>query len=217
MRRFLRDEKGMIMIEGLIVFVVTTILLIIVISVFNVLYQIWNVQSVANDTASKLAQTYSYSEPASKANMVDGSVSALSKARLRPYRYMINKSGFEDSARERARSHGINRLSGLIYYAPGNTIDVKTEIIGDSLARRHVEVTVTHQFNLPLRNLLEYIGLEGALVYTAVGYADCIDMLDYLTTVDFVDHATDPNYWFKSKTVKAINGLLSLIGKFVND
>jgi hypothetical protein len=99
--------------------------------------------------------------------------------------------------------------------ARNSDIDVTTEIKSDYLARRHVEVTVTSKFVVPFHNAFEYIGLGNALTYRATGYADCVDLLDYLNTVEFVDHATDPKRWFKSKTVKAINSLLSLIDKFV--
>ena len=216
MKRVWKNQNGMIMIESLIVFIFTVFLLMMVIGMLTMLYQRWNIQSVATDAATKLAQTYQYSETLSQAKMTSGQISASDALLLRPYRYIFHRASFEDDARQRAVIYAEERLDNLMFYIVGSDSSVTASIESDFLARRHVEVRISSKFTVPFQSVLDGFGLGNGFEYSVTGYADCIDMLDYLTTVDFVDHVTDPNYWFKSKTVNAINSMLKLISMFVN-
>lgn len=50
------------MLESLIVYTITVFLLFFLLSIFSILFQAWNVQIIANETAAKAAQTYKLSE-----------------------------------------------------------------------------------------------------------------------------------------------------------
>ena len=214
MRHLWKNQDGMIMIEGLIVFTFTIFLLMMVLGMFTFLYQVWNIKSVANETAARLAQTYPYSEPASQAAMISGEISSSQALKLRPYRYLINKSGFEADAVERANSFAAYRLEGLLFNGGSGDIQIQTEIVSDSLARRHVEVTITSRFIVLFQAVMDGFGMGDAFTFTVTAYADCVDMLDYLNTVDFTRHATSLE-WTGSKTLTFVNGILKLISKFV--
>ena len=52
------NESGEVMLEGLIVYTITVFLLFFLLAIFSVLFQAWNVQTIANETAAKAAATY---------------------------------------------------------------------------------------------------------------------------------------------------------------
>jgi hypothetical protein len=163
------------MLEGLIVFIITTILLMLTIAMFSLLYQRWNMQTFANDSAKKLAQTYAYSEPLSQADITTGEIDADRATKVRHYRYTWKKAEFEAYAKGRVGDFTFDRLRSSMLILLGSNTEITTEIKSDFLARRHVEVTITSTFVVPYQNVFIYMGLGDALTYQVTGYADCVD------------------------------------------
>lgn len=54
----MKNEKGEVMLESLIVYSVTIFLLFFILAIFSVLFQHWNIQTVANESVIRVAQTY---------------------------------------------------------------------------------------------------------------------------------------------------------------
>lgn len=61
MKKDLKNEKGEVMLESLIVYSVTIFLLFFILAIFSVLFQRWNIQTIANESATRVAQTYRFS------------------------------------------------------------------------------------------------------------------------------------------------------------
>ena len=80
----LRYEKGMEMIEGMIVMTIMVFVLTMFLSFGFLLYQQLAVYSVANDTASRLAQSYAYPD----SDPVMGFISRTMKCSVSPFRYL---------------------------------------------------------------------------------------------------------------------------------
>ena len=51
-------DKGEVMLESLIVYTITIFLLFFILAIFSVLFQRWNIQTIANESATRVAQTY---------------------------------------------------------------------------------------------------------------------------------------------------------------
>lgn len=51
-------DKGEVMPESLIVYTITIFLLFFILAIFSVLFQRWNIQTIANESATRVAQTY---------------------------------------------------------------------------------------------------------------------------------------------------------------
>lgn len=57
-KKRMKNEKGEVMLESLIVYSVTIFLLFFILAIFSVLFQRWNIQTIANESAARVAQTY---------------------------------------------------------------------------------------------------------------------------------------------------------------
>ena len=54
----MKNENGEVMLESLIMYSVTIFLLFFILAIFSVLFQRWNIQTIANESATRVAQTY---------------------------------------------------------------------------------------------------------------------------------------------------------------
>ena len=85
LRKVRKDENGMIMIETLIVFTVTIFLLFFILAIFSVMYQRWNIQTIANETAAKISQTYRFKNE----DLYDTELSKSDITSVKHYRYFF--------------------------------------------------------------------------------------------------------------------------------
>ncbi len=58
MKQFFRREDGMMMVEGMLALLATIMVLICLLGFGFLFYQQWAVCNIANDTATRIAQTY---------------------------------------------------------------------------------------------------------------------------------------------------------------
>lgn len=89
-----KNEKGEVMIESLIVYTIT-ILLFFILAIFSVLFQRWNIQTIANEAATRVAQTYKLMD----ADVDTGYVSKSEVTEVREYRYIWKNSELQNSAK----------------------------------------------------------------------------------------------------------------------
>ncbi len=54
----IKNENREVMLESLIVYSVTIFLLFFILTIFSVFFQRWNIQTIANEAATRVAQTY---------------------------------------------------------------------------------------------------------------------------------------------------------------
>lgn len=85
-KKGMKNENGDVMLESLIVYSVTIFLLFFILAIFSVLFQRWNIQTIANESATRVAQTYKLMD----ADVDTGYVSKSEVAEVREYRYIWN-------------------------------------------------------------------------------------------------------------------------------
>lgn len=84
----IRSEKGEIMLEAMIVYIITLFLLFFILAIFSILYQRWNLQTIADETVARMAQTYRFST----AEESSGYVEKEDLVKVGKYRYVLKSS-----------------------------------------------------------------------------------------------------------------------------
>lgn len=172
------EERGSLMLDGMIAMLITIMVLVFLMSIGFLFYQQWTVSMVANDTAARLAQRYPYLT----ADMISGYVSEEDVNDVPLMRYFGD--GLAEDNETRGESFALICLGQSSLATPVSDPQILVSVPYDSLGRRHVEVSITAEYEIPFGGALEYFGLDGTLTYYATGLAPCIDLLDYVTTVE---------------------------------
>lgn len=197
-------EKGEIMLEGMIITILTTFLLIWILAVGFIYYQSYLVTTITNDAAVKIAATYNNPD----SDLIMGYISSEDLSERDLYR------GFDNNALFRVNQ---NKVEAYVSYKLKQTnfagtidkVDVKLELVKDSSVRKHVEVSTECTFNTPFGSALELFGMDEQTTYTAIGRADCTDFIDYISTVDFAAYQLG-EVSKKSEIVKMVNSLIKI-------
>ncbi len=200
-----RQESGEIMLEALLVYTVTVFLLLFVLALFSVLFQAWNIQVIANETAAKAAQTYKLAD----ADIVTGYVTEEQITEVKEYRYLWKSSELENAARDKLVGYASDRLIKTTYTKQVGEPEIKMELCRDAFARRHIEVTIQGRYTVPFGEALSYAGLDSVTTYTATARAECLDLMDYVTTVDFASEQASLGQ-FDSQLVDFLDKFLGL-------
>lgn len=209
-----RNTEGAIILESIIVYPITIFLLFFVLAIFSVLYQRWNLQIIANESATRMAQTYRLSQ----ADESSGFVTEDQLVDIGAYRYMSNlvTKNMEESIDERVSSYAQWRLSRTTYTNSVGDPEIDVTVIPDSLGRRHMEVKLTGVYSVPFGESLSYFGFDSTITYETTAYADCVDIIDYINLVDYVDTQTSLKK-FGSKTIGLIDAALSLFDNIFDE
>lgn len=206
-----KGESGEIMLESLIVVTLTLFILIWLLGLGFLYYQRYVCTIVTNDAAEKIAATYN--NPSSdiimgyipaedltgrdlyrgfKREGVSGHLHRVNQARTEAYvKYILDKSNFMGVVKD---------------------VEVDMELVYDSAVRRHVEVKTTCSFRTPFGFALEYFGMDKVTTYEATACADCTDIADYISTVDY------GVMWHNGTFVKdtgLINSIVSMLNSLV--
>lgn len=199
-----KNNKGAIMLEALIVYTVTLFLLFFVLAIFTVLFQRWNLQTIANDAAARMAQTYRLN----KADEITGEVSVEELTEVGIYRYagnLITKK-METSIDKRVSDYASWRLQKTTFTKNVTEPVIKTIVHPDALGRRHIEVSIVGEYRVPFAEAMNFFGFGKTIKYEVKAYADCVDMIDYINLVDYVDTQTN----ISGKFVGFIDSILNL-------
>lgn len=205
-KEFFRSEHGMEALEGLLVITLTLFVLFYIWAFGFLLYQNWAVQYVATDTASRIAQTYAYDY----ADPITGFISTAASAQLSPYRYdenldEINANRAGKYAEYCLKNTGFSKSRGM-------EISVKT--VTDSIAQRHIEVTVTATYEIPFGFAMKFFGQSPYRQFSATGRAACVDVKNYIYTVKTINtFGSIIGKGVDSSLVKSIEKTISLIKK----
>jgi hypothetical protein len=194
------------MVESMMVFIVTLFVLLFILSVFFLLCQRANIIITANETAARAAQVYGFT----MANALTGDVGDSGNLNeVKYYRY-FGESSLIRPAEERVEAFGVLRLRKTTFAMELQAPVASLAVVDDAMSRRHVEVTITGSYTVPFGGALEYFGLDGHQEYSHTAYADCLDLIDYMNTVDFVDDATSLK-WMNNNSIKAIDSILKFL------
>lgn len=200
------NESGEVMLEGLIVHTITVFLLFFLLAIFSVLFQAWNVQTIANETAAKAAATYKLAD----SDLADPYVSVDQITGISRFRYWFGDDSLEREAETKSFEYSQDRLQKTTYTKAVTQPEVAVQVKEDTLARRHIEVTITGEYTVPFGEALSYFGFDSIAHYETTASAECLDLIDYIDTVDFAGKQCSLDI-LGSSLVGAINKMMKLI------
>ena len=200
------NESGEVMLEGLIVYTITAFLLFFLLAIFSVLFQAWNVQTIANETAAKAAATYKLAD----SDLADPYVSVEQITGISRFRYWFGDDSLEREAETKSFEYSQDRLQKTTYTKAVTQPEVVVQVKEDTLARRHIEVTITGEYTVPFGEALSYFGFDSIAHYETTASAECLDLIDYIDTVDFAGKQCSLDI-LGSSLVGAINKMMKLI------
>lgn len=200
------NESGEVMLEGLIVYTITVFLLFFLLAIFSVLFQAWNVQTIANETAAKAAATYKLAD----SDLADPYVSVDQITGISRFRYWFGDDSLEREAETKSFEYSRDRLQKTTYTKAVTQPEVAVQVKEDTLARRHIEVTITGEYTVPFGEALSYFGFDSIAHYETTASAECLDLIDYIDTVDFAGKQCSLDI-LGSSLVGAINKMMKLI------
>lgn len=200
------NESGEVMLEGLIVYTITVFLLFFLLAIFSVLFQAWNVQTIANETAAKAAATYKLAD----SDLADPYVSVDQITGISRFRYWFGDDSLEREAETKSFEYSQDCLQKTTYTKAVTQPEVAVQVKEDTLARRHIEVTITGEYTVPFGEALSYFGFDSIAHYETTASAECLDLIDYIDTVDFAGKQCSLDI-LGSSLVGAINKMMKLI------
>lgn len=207
-----KNENGEIMLESILVVIPTLFILVFLLSLGFLLYQKWNIQYLADDVAEKVALRYEYIDeelPTPSIELKDAQKTVL-------YKYLFHMDDYLKATSRKAQDYG-SLLAKKTGYGTGSGDEViEVEQEEDSLARRHIQVTVTGTYRIPFSEGLEIFGIDGERTFSAVSYAECVDIGDYMNTVVFGQQAGNI-LMGNSKVLGMINSWIGVFSQIIND
>lgn len=198
-----RREEGAVAVEGVIMMTFMIFFLVFLMAFGFLFYQQWNIVFTANDTATRLAQSYAY--PA--ADPIQGYISSGMKSSLSPFRYFGTK--LEKANAEKGEKYASWSISqGSLAYAVGEP-EIVIETAHDGFAQRHIVVDITATYEIPFGGALKFFGMDGTITYHATGRAVCTDLSDYVFSINTLKTFASNN--LGSDVYGAIDSILGLI------
>ena len=206
MRQFVQGEvSGSLMIDGMIVMLLTIITIVSLVSLGFLQFQQWAVCSIANDTAARIAQSYAYPG----ADPVIGYINVDMIDAMPLWRYGSDELAESNGRKGQKYAAWSLKKSSLAYPVSDPVIQVTT--VSNALSRRHVEVHVEAKYEIPFGGALSVFGLESAQTFGATGVAECVDILNYVNSVDTYQSLTEQTYG--GIISKAVNKVCDMIQK----
>jgi len=203
----LRKENGNLVIEASLVMTLAGIFIVVLVYLGLIVYQRTIVSTVANDSATQIAQIYalSYRDP------FLGYIDEGEFYNTELYRYVENlfDNRIDDINSRKAEWFAYYRLKKA-EILKGTNPKVSAEIIKKpgTLIQHQVVVTIEATYKIPLTSVW---GGDNGATFKATGRADCFDILDYCNTVglgvDFIDAQTKDLDFLKNlkKLIEFIN------------
>ena len=177
-----KNEKGEVVVEASIVLTITVVFITVLIYLGFYIYQYTNMQVVANEAATNVAQVYAseYKDP------IYGYISESEFYKTDLYRNLTNifTKSLDESNKKKAEWFSLYRLkktSMLNNAEPKISVDVVQK--PGKIIQKQIVVTVSQKMELPLSSVW---GSNSNSTVTVEGRADCIDLLEYFNLVDTV-------------------------------
>lgn len=210
MRSFAQGEdSGSLMLDGMIVMLLTIITLVSLVSFGFLQFQQWAVCSIANDTATRIAQSYAYSN----ADPVIGYINVDMIDAVPLWRYGKSNELAESNSRKGQKYAEWSLKKCSLAYPVSNPV-IQITTVPNALSRRHVEVQIEAEYEIPFGGALSVFGLEDTQTFGATGVAECVDILNYVNSVDAYKSLTELPYG--SKIIKTINKVGEMVQKIMD-
>ncbi len=215
----LKSESGEIMLESMIVYLITLMLLFFILAMFSVIFQRWNIQIVANETSAKIAQTYRVTTAETSNGYVSAEELNNSWNSLALFRYQFSHDVMDNSAKERADGYASNRLKKTTYTHDVKKPEISVAVDEDALPRRHIAVKIEGEYAVPFGSALSYFGFGSTTKYEVTAYSECLDMMEYLTFTDY-ESAVLERKFFKSgivtDAIDCVDAFFKLISNIID-
>jgi len=188
--RMNEKSKGSITIEASLVVAMCLFTLFIVMGLGMILYRQSLVAAVANQTASDIAMIYPYLDKDPNTGFT-GVYDFNAPEAL--YRYFPWKSGkYKAENVDKAVWYARALLEqGGLETEEASEPEVHVTITGGHALRRNIEVTVTENYQIPFFEVFEIFGLPKEVEITAAASAECVDMIDFMDTTNFLNYVVD--------------------------
>jgi len=184
------DESGEIMIESMIIVLMTTFILIFMVSVGFLLYQKSIINTVANETAAEIAQTYKFTS-VSDENLLSRQQMWNALTHVKKYRYLFAWGSLEADNTDKAQNYSVNRLEKTSFATEESSPTIELHTKETDIGRRYVEVTIEAKYSIFWGGALKAFGMDDSYVIQSTAYAECNDISNYYNTVGFVKNACD--------------------------
>lgn len=207
------NDRGEIMIEGMIVMVITMFILVWILGLGFLYYQRYVTTVVTNDAVVKIASTYN--NPTSDIIMGYVTTEDVSNRDLyRGFTVGSNSSDLHTVNEDRAESYVEYILDSANFAGTVKNVDVDLKMVPDSTVRRHIELTTICEYNTPFGEIFEMFGMGRTAKYTVTASADYSDMADFVSTVNFGKALSDgrllQNTGFVNSVVRFLNKLVEV-------
>lgn len=185
-----KSEKGSVTIEATLVITLCLAALFTMIALGMVLYRQSLVSAVANQTASDVAMIYPYLDKDPNTGFT-GQYDFDASDSL--YRYFLWKSEkYKSGNIDKAEWYANALLEQASLSRPAvYPAQVEVRITAGNALRRKITVEITDTYRLPIGRILEMLGLPGEIEITAAATAECVDMIDYMDTTNFLNYVVD--------------------------
>jgi hypothetical protein len=180
--------RGEATVEATLVFSMVVMALVMLISFAFLLYQKAVTRTLANEVAARIGNIYPYLDvdPITGEITEDDIVNSASFVPLNLYRHMVRAPAYEQTGEERAVAYSNFRLDKMSILDPVDS-QLEAKVQSEGLGRRYIEVTVKNRYKVPVSGVVRYFGLPEEVTFVATGRAECIDVIDYVNLVGYID------------------------------
>ncbi|MGN0141222.1 MAG: TadE/TadG family type IV pilus assembly protein [Roseburia sp.] len=182
-------ESGEVMLEAALIFPITLIFVMIMLSVGFLFYQKAMMQSVATEMASDIAAGYKYTDwEIWESELTEHQISSVKK-----YRMSLMLLSMKRHCKTKAQNYLGSRVDAAslgVTDEPPSLDSIKLKV--DNVGRMHIEVKISMKSEILLEHMLEKLGiLHETPVFTATAYAECMDITAYASQVRFLEYAEE--------------------------
>lgn len=180
------NKSGVLVVEASIVVTLVVAVITVMLYIGMVMYRQTLSSVMANQTASNIAAVYgnNLKDP------VTGYIEPDKVYQTVTYGNM-KTDAYTDVVRQKGEQLAVHSLNSSNILASEST-EVDVDIVKKSgeLLKSQIVVTIKDKYKVPLVGLF---GIDGTVEFSATGYADCVDVLEYVNGVDAVSDTKNSN------------------------
>lgn len=180
------NKSGVLVVEASIVVTLVVAVITVMLYIGMVMYRQTLSSVMANQTASNIAAVYgnNLKDP------VTGYIEPDKVYQTVTYGNM-KTDAYTDVVRQKGEQLAVHSLkSSNILASESTEVDVDIVKKSGELLKSQIVVTIKDKYKVPLVGLF---GVDGTVEFSATGYADCVDVLEYINGVDAVSDTKNSN------------------------
>lgn len=189
------DQSGEVMLEAAIIMVPVIVLLLAMLSLGFWFYQTSIMTTIAADIAEDVAANVKFESLAGHGDMVD--LEDLTTTRM--FRSTFAAGRVKNAQKRRAQERAEWRIPLSTLGFGSQDPELELELKSSGAGRTHVKVTLRQQTDFFLSGILKYTGIvdEDHPMFAGTAYAECVDLTEYTSMVNFARYAADEFHVFE--------------------